>query len=89
MNMASKSSNRQERKLTPEQKIKRVLAVLDSVVQEWYAENNPGNKSHYASVHICDYEDGIHASRITLIRDSEGEHYKVIASSKCSKEIQI
>lgn len=81
--MASKSS-----KTTAETKIKRALAALDSAVQEWYAEHNPGNRDHYASAHICDYEDGIHASRITLQTDVDGQHYKDIYSSKCSKELQ-
>ena len=83
MSMASKYSN-------SEKKVRRALAALDSAVQEWYAENNPGNKTHYASAHICDYpEDGFHASRITLNKDSEGEHYIDIASPKCSKELQV
>lgn len=74
--------------MTTEQKIKRALAALDSAVQEWYAEHNPENKNHYASAHICDYpEEGLHASRITLQADVEGEHYKDIPSSKCSKEL--
>lgn len=75
--------------MTTEQKIKRALAALDSAVQEWYAEHNPENKCHYASAHICDYEDdNYHASRITLQTDVTGENYKDIYSSKCSKEIQ-
>lgn len=73
--------------MTSEQKIKRALAALDSAVQEWYAEHNPENPNHYASAHICDYEDGIHASRITLQSDVAGEHYRDIVSSKCSKEL--
>lgn len=68
--------------MTSEQKIKRALAALDSAVQEWYAEHNPGNKSHYASALICDYEGGHHASRITLQTDVAGESYKDIYSSK-------
>lgn len=79
--MASKSS-----KTTAETKIKRALAALDSAVQEWYAEHNPENKSHYASAHICDYEEGLHASRITLQTDVDGQNYQNIHSSKCSKE---
>lgn len=81
--MASKSS-----KMTSEQKIKRALAALDSAVQEWYAEHNPENRDRYASAHICDYEEGLHASRITLQTDVAGEHYTEIASSKCSKELR-
>lgn len=81
--MASKFSN-------SEKKIKRALAALDSAVQEWYAEHNPENKSHYASVHICDYpEDGLHSSCITLQKDATNDHYIEIASSKCSKELRI
>lgn len=72
--------------MTSEQKIKRALAALDSAVQAWYAEHNPKNKSHYASAHICDYEEGYHASRITLQADVEGEDYVDIVSSRCSKE---
>lgn len=79
MNMASKSSN-------SEKKIRRALAALDSAVQAWYAEHNPENKDRYASAHICDYEGGLHASRITLQTDVAGESYKDIYSSKCSKE---
>lgn len=74
--------------MTAVQKIKRALAALDSAVQEWYAECNPENPAHYASAHICDYEDGIHASRITLQIDVKGEEYRDICSSKCSKELQ-
>jgi hypothetical protein len=79
--MASKYSN-------SEKKIRRALAALDTAVQEWYAEHNPENKNHYASVHIGDYEDGIHASHVTLQTDVAGENYKDIYSSKCSKELQ-
>ena len=76
------------KKLTPTQKIKRALAMLDTAVQEWYTENNPKNKDHYASAHICDYpEDNIHASRCTLQTDAEGNNYIDITSSKCSKEL--
>ena len=75
--------------MTSEQKIKRALAALDSAVQEWYTEHNPENKHHYASAHICDYEEGYHASRVTLQIDASGENYKDISSSKCSKELQI
>lgn len=74
--------------MTAEQKIKRALSALDSAVQEWYAEHNPENKEHYAAVHICDYKDGIHASRVTLQVDATGENYGELYSSKCSKEIQ-
>lgn len=74
--------------MTSEQKIKRALAALDHAVQEWYAEHNPKNKAHYASAHICDYEEGCHASRITLQTDDTEEHYTDIYSSKCSKELQ-
>jgi len=78
--------------MTSGQKIKRALSALDSAVQEWYAEHNPENKSHYASVHICDYSEGkcvgLHASRITLQTDIEGENYVDITSSKCSKELR-
>lgn len=75
--------------MTSEQKIKRALAALDSAVQAWYAEHNPKNKAHYASVHICDYpEDHLHASRITLQTDDTDEHYTDIYSSKCSEELQ-
>ena len=74
--------------MTSEQKIKRALSALDSAVQEWYAEHNPENKEHYASAHICDYEEGLHASRVTLQTDATGENYKDIYSSKCSKELQ-
>lgn len=74
--------------MTSEQKVKRALAALDSAVQEWYAEHNPENKNRYASAHICDYEEGIHASRITLQTDAEGKQYTELYSSKCSKELQ-
>lgn len=76
--------------MTSEQKIKRALSALDSAVQEWYAEHNPENKEHYASAHICDYdyEAGLHASRVTLQADVDGQNYKDIYSSKCSKELQ-
>ena len=75
--------------MTSEQKVKRALAQLDSAVQAWYAEHNPENKNHYASAHICDYEGGIHASRITLQSDTDDEHYTDIVSSKCSKELCV
>lgn len=74
--------------MTSEKKIKRALAALDTAVQEWYAEHNPENKNHYASAHICDYEEGCHASRITLQTDATDQHYTDIYSSKCSKELQ-
>lgn len=74
--------------MTSETKIKRALAALDSAVQEWYAEHNPENKNRYASAHICDYEKGLHASRVTLQTDIDGLSYKDIYSSKCSKELQ-
>jgi hypothetical protein len=74
--------------MTSEQKIKRALAALDSAVQAWYAEHNPENKDHYASAHICDYEGGYHASRITLHMDTDGNHYTDIISSKCGKAPQ-
>ena len=79
--MASKYSN-------SEKKIRRALSALDTAVQAWYAEHNPENKSHYASAHICDYEEGCHASRVTLQTDVTGESYKDIYSSRCSKELQ-
>lgn len=82
MNMASRYSK-------SEQKVRRALAALDTAIQAWYAEHNPGNKNHYATVHICDYpEDGLHASRVTVQTGIGNEHYKDIASSKCSKELQ-
>ena len=69
--------------MSPEQKIKRALAALDTAVQEWYAQHNPGNKDHYASVHVCDYDGGaIHASRCTLQVDEAGDSYADIESSK-------
>lgn len=74
--------------MTSEQKIKRALAALDSAVQEWYAEHNPENKSRYAAAHISDYEEGYHASRVTLQIDAKGMNYRDICSSKCSKELQ-
>lgn len=76
--------------MTSEKKIKRALAALDTAVQEWYAEHNPNNKEHYASVHICDYPgDKIHASRCTLQTDTTGDNYTDIYSSKCSKELCV
>ena len=54
------------KKLTPEQKVKRALEALDVAVQEWYAENNPKDKTHYANPTIADYEEIGHISRITL-----------------------
>ena len=76
--------------MTSEKKIKRALSALDSAVQEWYAEHNPNNKEHYASVHICDYpDDHLHASRCTLQADDTGDNYIDICSSRCSKELQV
>ena len=75
--------------MTAEEKIKRALSALDSAVQEWYAEHNPKNRNHYASAHICDYEEGLHASRVTLQTDIVGENYTDITSSKCSKELRV
>lgn len=53
-----------------EQKIRDALVALDKAVQEWYQENNPDNKEHYASVYICDGE-----CRITLNSDVAGKEY--------------
>lgn len=66
-----------------EKKIRRALAALDSAVQEWYAEHNPRNKEHYASVSFMDdTESDIHTSRITLNSDSAGTKFIDIQSSK-------
>ena len=61
-----------------EQKIKDALAALDKAVQEWYQENNPDNKEHYASA--CVYEDDTHVCRITLNSDVAGIEYVTIMS---------
>lgn len=74
--MALKSSNRQERKPTSEQKVKRALTALDTAVQEWYAEHNPKNTEHYASASIItNNEDGYHVCRITLNSDPAGKEF--------------
>ncbi len=65
--------------MNSEQKIKDALAALDKAVQEWYRENNPDNKEHYADAYI--YEDGTHVCRITLNSDVEGIEYVTIISS--------
>lgn len=67
--------------MNSEQKIKDALVALDKAVQEWYQENNPDNKEHYASVCICDDDDDTHACRITLNSDVEGKEYITIISS--------
>lgn len=64
--------------MNSEQKIKDALAALDKAVQEWYRENNPDNKEHYASVCIC--EDATHVCRITLNSDVAGIEYVTIMS---------
>lgn len=72
--MALKSSNRQKRNMTSEQKVKRALAALDTAVQEWYAEHNPENKEHYADASIITNDaDGYHVCRVTLNSDPEGK----------------
>lgn len=69
--------------MTSDQKIKRALAQLDTAVQEWYAEHNPKNTEHYASVaFINDVEGNHHISRITLNKDAEGKVFIDIASSR-------
>lgn len=74
--MALKSSNRQKRNMTSEQKVKRALAALDSAVQEWYAEHNPENKERYADASIItNNEDGYHVCRITLNKDPDGKEF--------------
>lgn len=77
------------KKLTSTQKVQRALRALDNAVQEWYQENNPNNRVHYASAHIRDYpEDNLHASRCTLHADETGDNYIDITSSKCSEELR-
>lgn len=72
--MDLKSSNRQKRNMTSEQKVKRALAALDTAVQEWYAEHNPKNTEHYASASfITNDEDGYCVCRITLNKDPAGK----------------
>lgn len=61
------------------QKIKDALVALDKAVQEWYQENNPDNKEHYASV--CIYEDDTRVCRITLNSDVAGKEYVTIEAS--------
>ena len=87
--MASKSFNKQVKKsFNSETKIKRALDQLDTAVQAWYAEHNPQNTSHYASVCICDYptvslkEEDIHVVRCTLQTDENGDQYTDVVSSK-------
>ena len=70
--------------MNSEQKIKDALVALDKAVQEWYQENNPDNKEHYASVCIC--EDVTHVCRITLNSDVEGIEYVTIEVSKQEEE---
>ena len=70
--------------MNSEQKIKDALVALDKAVQEWYQENNPDNKEHYASV--CIYEDDTHVCRITLNSDVEGIEYVTIEVSKQEEE---
>lgn len=65
--------------MNSEQKIKDALAALDKAVQEWYQENNPDNKGHYADAYI--YEDDTHVCRITLNSDVAGEEYVTIEAS--------
>lgn len=69
------------KKLTTEAKLKRALASLDTVVQEWYKENNPECDDNYASVHIRDFNANEHCSKITIIcKGPRG--YVTLASSK-------
>ena len=64
--------------MSSEQKIKDALVALDKAVQEWYQENNPDNKEHYASVYICDTDT--HECRITLNSDVASTEYVTIMS---------
>lgn len=66
--------------MNSEQKIRDALVALDKAVQEWYQENNPDNKEHYASVCIC--EDAMHVCRITLNSDVAGIEYVTIEASE-------
>ena len=59
--------------MNSEQKIRDALVALDKAVQEWYQENNPDNKEHYADAYICD--DDTHVCRITLNSDAAGIEY--------------
>ena len=68
--------------MTSKQKLLRALAALDTAVQEWYAENNPKNTEHYASVAIMnDVEDNYHCSRVTLNKDVKGTVFIEFTSS--------
>ena len=66
--------------MNSEQKVKDALVALNKAVQEWYQENNPDNKEHYADA--CLYEDGTHICRITLNSDVAGEEYVTIEASE-------
>lgn len=73
--------------MNSEQKIRDALVALDKAVQEWYQENNPDNKEHYASVCIYeDVDDGTHICRTTLNSDAEGTEYVTIEVSKQEEE---
>jgi len=80
--MASKSSKSAQAKT--EQAVRRALAQLDTAVQKWYAENNPGNKEHYASATFLTNteEDNYHVSSITLNSDAEGREFVDIKSRR-------
>lgn len=69
--------------MTTEQKIKRALAQLDTAIQAWYAEHNPKNTEHYASVTFMNNpEDNYHVSRITLNSDAAGHEFVDIKSTR-------
>lgn len=70
--------------MNSEQKIKDALVALDKAVQEWYQENNPDNKEHYADAYI--YDDGTHVCRITLNSDAAGEEYVTIIEASGQEE---
>ena len=62
--------------------LKRALATLDTAIQKWYEVHAPLNKERYAACHIRTYQDGVHASDLTLLPDSDTFNYVDIISSK-------
>lgn len=68
--------------MTSEQKVKRALTALDTVVQEWYAEHNPENKEHYADATIFNDDEGYRMCRITLNTDPVGKVFYDITGGR-------
>ena len=68
------------RKLSSEEKLKRVVAALDTAVQHWYDDNCPDDEERYAVVYIFNRGADDHISNITL--KTSPDNYMHIISRK-------